>query len=202
MEWSYGLLEHREQALLRRLAVFAGSFSLEAAEAVCAGDPLEAEDILDGVAALVDKSLVVMEPATAPRAITCSRRCGSTGSSGSNEHGGLAAYQERYAQHYLEFAERFAPLLIGGEHEPGLLAAHCRRARQPPRRVRLGRERSIARRTGAALRRRDVLVLVRHRVLVRLRAVHAGARRRSRARSRARRTPIRCCALAPSRPTD
>ena len=60
MDWSYSLLEPREQALLRRLAVFAGSFSLEAAEAVCVGDPLEAEDILDGVHALVDKSLVVM----------------------------------------------------------------------------------------------------------------------------------------------
>ena len=57
MDWSYGLLERREQALLCRLAVFAGSFSLEAAEAVCAGDPLEPEDILDGVATLVDKSL-------------------------------------------------------------------------------------------------------------------------------------------------
>ena len=42
--------------------MFSGSFTLDAAEAVCAGVPLEAEDTLDGVAALVDRSLVVMEP--------------------------------------------------------------------------------------------------------------------------------------------
>jgi hypothetical protein len=47
------VLNEREQGLLRRLAVFAGTFSLEAAEDVCSGDPLESEDILDGVAALV-----------------------------------------------------------------------------------------------------------------------------------------------------
>jgi len=62
MEWSFALLGEREQLLLRRLSVFAGSFTLEAAESVCAGHLLEVEDILDGVAALVDKSLVVMEP--------------------------------------------------------------------------------------------------------------------------------------------
>ena len=61
MEWSFALLGAREQLLLRRLSVFAGTFTLDAAEFVCAGDPLEVEDILDGVAALVDKSLVVMD---------------------------------------------------------------------------------------------------------------------------------------------
>jgi predicted ATPase len=62
LDWSYGLLEDGEQRLLRRLAVFAGAFSLEAAEAVCSsgedGGPLE---MLDGVSQLVNKSLVVME---------------------------------------------------------------------------------------------------------------------------------------------
>src|SRR4029078_9921200 len=60
MEWSFSLLGAREQVLLRRLSVFSGSFSLDAAEAVCVGDPLDAEDILAGVTALVDRSLVYM----------------------------------------------------------------------------------------------------------------------------------------------
>ena len=47
--------------LLRRLSVFAG-WSLEMAEQVCADDGLPAGDILDLIAALVDKSLVVVEP--------------------------------------------------------------------------------------------------------------------------------------------
>ena len=53
MEWSFALLGEREQLLLRRLSVFAGTFTLDAAEFVCAGNLLEVEDILDGVAALV-----------------------------------------------------------------------------------------------------------------------------------------------------
>jgi non-specific serine/threonine protein kinase len=61
LDWSYDLLTEREQALLRRLAVFAGGFTLEAAEAVCTGADLEAGDVLDLLSRLVDKSLVVAE---------------------------------------------------------------------------------------------------------------------------------------------
>ena len=122
MEWSYGLLDDREQALLCRLAVFAGSFSLEAAEAVCVGDPLEAEDILDGVAALVDKSLVVMEAGDGVARYHLLETVRQYGMERLAEHGGADRYRELHARHYLEFAERFAPLLIGGEHEPGLLS--------------------------------------------------------------------------------
>ena len=122
MDWSYSLLEPREQALLRRLAVFAGSFSLEAAEAVCAGDPLEAEDILDGVHALVDKSLVVMNAGDGAARYHLLETVRQYGLERIAEHGGLETYRANHARHYLEFAERFAPLLIGGEHEPGLLA--------------------------------------------------------------------------------
>jgi predicted ATPase len=48
--------------VFRRLSVFAGSFSLEAAEAICAGEPEDAYDVLDVLSSLIDKSLVVMEP--------------------------------------------------------------------------------------------------------------------------------------------
>jgi predicted ATPase/DNA-binding SARP family transcriptional activator len=122
MDWSYGLLDQREQALLCRLAVFAGSFSLEAAEAVCVGEPLEAEDILDGVAALVDKSLMVMEAGDGAARYHLLETVRQYGMERLAEHGGADRYRERHARHYLEFAERFAPLLIGGEHEPGLLS--------------------------------------------------------------------------------
>lgn len=60
VDWSYRLLGTREQQLLQRLSVFAGEFSLEAAEAVCAGDGIETAEVLDLVAKLVDRSLVVM----------------------------------------------------------------------------------------------------------------------------------------------
>jgi predicted ATPase/class 3 adenylate cyclase len=61
IEWSHRLLSGPEQVLFRRLAVFAGGCSLEAAEAVCAGDD-DSLDVLLLVAALVDKSLLVHEP--------------------------------------------------------------------------------------------------------------------------------------------
>jgi predicted ATPase/DNA-binding SARP family transcriptional activator len=61
LDWSYDLLTDWEQALLRRLAVFAGGFTLEAAEAICMGAGLEAGDVLDLLARLVAKSLVVAE---------------------------------------------------------------------------------------------------------------------------------------------
>jgi len=61
MDWSYDLLTASEQVLLRRLSVFAG-WSLEMAEQVCSGDGIPASDVLDLLASLVDKSLVVREP--------------------------------------------------------------------------------------------------------------------------------------------
>lgn len=61
MDWSYDLLSEQEQTVLRRLSVFAGGWTLEAAEAVCSGDGVEPSNILDLLTQLVDKSLVVAE---------------------------------------------------------------------------------------------------------------------------------------------
>ncbi len=61
IDWSYDLLDDDERALFRRLAVFAGGFTLEAAEAVGAGGDIAAPDVLDVLARLVEKSLVVIE---------------------------------------------------------------------------------------------------------------------------------------------
>jgi tetratricopeptide (TPR) repeat protein len=59
IEWSYALLSEPEQAMLRRLGIFAGSFTLEAVAAVATGAPVEESDVFDVLAGLVDKSLVV-----------------------------------------------------------------------------------------------------------------------------------------------
>jgi predicted ATPase/DNA-binding CsgD family transcriptional regulator len=56
--WSYDLLSAEEQALFRRLAIFVGSFTLEAAEAVCKDDSVPRPDVLDGIGSLYDKSLL------------------------------------------------------------------------------------------------------------------------------------------------
>jgi predicted ATPase/class 3 adenylate cyclase len=61
MDWSYDLLTDSERAVLRRLAVFAGGCSLSAAEAVCAGEPIEEWDVVNLLSQLVGKSLVGSE---------------------------------------------------------------------------------------------------------------------------------------------
>ena len=62
IDWSHDLLTPQEQALLRRLSVFAGGWTLEAAEAVCAGDGVDESRCSTCLTHLVDKSLVVLEP--------------------------------------------------------------------------------------------------------------------------------------------
>jgi non-specific serine/threonine protein kinase len=61
IDWSYDLLNPVERAAFARLSVFAGGWSLQAAEVVCAADDLETDNVLDALGSLVDKSLVQTE---------------------------------------------------------------------------------------------------------------------------------------------
>ncbi len=61
IDWSYDLLESAEQRLLARLSVFSGGCTLEAIEEICSGDPVERDAVIDLVAGLVARSLVVAE---------------------------------------------------------------------------------------------------------------------------------------------
>jgi predicted ATPase/class 3 adenylate cyclase/uncharacterized protein HemY len=61
IDWSYNLLSDKERILLRRLGIFKGGWTLAAAESVCAGQEVQAWEVLDLLTSLVDKSLVVPE---------------------------------------------------------------------------------------------------------------------------------------------
>ena len=61
LDWSYDLLSESERCLFNRLSVFAGGWTLEAAEAICAGGGIAQEDVLDLLSQLVGKSLVVAQ---------------------------------------------------------------------------------------------------------------------------------------------
>jgi predicted ATPase len=115
MDWSHGLLAEPERVLLRRLAVFAGDFALEAAEAVAAGPALDAADVLDTLAALVDKSLV---QAAAPAGAAVRYRLLETvrqyGRERLAQAGEVGAAEEAHVRYYLAVAEAAVPHIRGG----------------------------------------------------------------------------------------
>lgn len=61
VDWSYDLLTESEKIVFRRLAVFAGGWTLEAAEAICSGKGIEPEDVLDILTRLAGKTLLVVD---------------------------------------------------------------------------------------------------------------------------------------------
>ena len=73
LDWSYELLTEPERVILRRLAVFAGAFSLEAASAVVASPEIAPSEVVDGLANLVAKSLVAAEVDGTRRALPPAR---------------------------------------------------------------------------------------------------------------------------------
>jgi predicted ATPase/DNA-binding SARP family transcriptional activator len=66
VDWSWELLTDAERMVLRRLSVFSGGASLEAAERVCAGDAVEQDQVLDLLTALTEKSLLLNDGGNAP----------------------------------------------------------------------------------------------------------------------------------------
>jgi predicted ATPase/class 3 adenylate cyclase len=60
-DWSYDLLSPKERELFERIAIFAGSFTVDAASLVCSGDGVEKDEVLDVVDSLADKSLVAVD---------------------------------------------------------------------------------------------------------------------------------------------
>jgi predicted ATPase/class 3 adenylate cyclase len=109
VDWSYSLLSAPEQTLFTRLAVFTGGFTLEAAEAVCAGGPVPAEEVLDLVLRLVDKSLVAVEGESAGR--TRYRLLETLRQYGRERlvaRGEAEALYHRHFAHYRDMAEQVA----------------------------------------------------------------------------------------------
>ena len=62
LDWSYGLLGESQRRVFERTSVFSGGWTIESAEAVCAGEGVDPSNILDLLCHLVDQSLVVAEP--------------------------------------------------------------------------------------------------------------------------------------------
>lgn len=131
MDWSYALLSPRERALLRRLAVFNGGFTLEAAEAVCpdrdsarSGDTarLDITDVLDSLSSLVEKSMVMLEHNTEAHRYRLLETVRQYAYEQLAANGERELFRAAHAEYFVRFAETFEPQLLNHEMSPELMS--------------------------------------------------------------------------------
>ena len=113
IDWSYDLLDDDERTVLQRAAVFAGSFDLAAAEAVLAGDDLDALDVVDVLGRLVDKSLVVAESGGSETRYRLLETIRDYAWERLDEADAVDTTSRRHAEHFVGFAERAGEGLRG-----------------------------------------------------------------------------------------
>jgi non-specific serine/threonine protein kinase len=116
-EWSYALLTEQQQRLFERLAVFVGGWTLAAAEAVNTDEELQAGSVIDPLAGLVDKSMVVAEPNDGGtmryRMLEPLRQYGE---SLLVARGAAEGAHSLVARYFVNLCERAEPHLRGGPH--------------------------------------------------------------------------------------
>ncbi|MEV5258076.1 BTAD domain-containing putative transcriptional regulator [Streptomyces anulatus] len=115
IDWSWELLGEPERVVLRRLAVHRDGCDLAAAEAVCAGDGVAREDVLDLVGRLVDRSLVAVAYGPDGPRYRLLESVAAYATEQLRATEGLAAVRDRHLRHYLALAERAEPHLRGAE---------------------------------------------------------------------------------------
>ncbi len=114
IEWSHGLCTPAEQVLWSRLSVFAGTFDLAAAEAVCADDELSRAQVVEALIGLTEKSVLGTEPEAEPgtgaaeparyRMLDTLREFGAEHLA---QYGRVAVVRRRLVAHYLGLAQRW-----------------------------------------------------------------------------------------------
>jgi predicted ATPase/class 3 adenylate cyclase len=113
IDWSYELLEMPEQQLLDRLGVFAGGFTLEAAENVAGGAGIDADEVLELLAALVAQSLVVADVEGAETRYSLSETIRQYAQERLDETGDADRVRDQHAAYYTGFAQAVAPYAVG-----------------------------------------------------------------------------------------
>jgi len=117
IDWSHDLLSNKERALLRRAAVFAGGFGLEAAEEICTGHGVVPGEVLDLLAQLVDKSLIMAETLASEARYRIQETVRRYGRDRLLESGEQPEFLTRFRDWYLALAERAEPELQGSEQK-------------------------------------------------------------------------------------
>jgi predicted ATPase/class 3 adenylate cyclase len=116
LDWSHDLLDDAERVLFRRLCVFAGGWTLAAAEAICADEALPAHGVLDLLSELVEKSLVVVDGSaggtTRYRLLEPVRQYASERLAGDAAPREAERLRARHRDWYLDLARSAAPRLL------------------------------------------------------------------------------------------
>ncbi len=111
IEWSHALLDESDRIVLRRLAVFAGGFGVEAARAVAAAGALARDDVIHALGRLVDKSLVVAEERNGESRYRLLETIRQYAADRLAEAGEVHATRDRHLGHFLALAEAIDPEL-------------------------------------------------------------------------------------------
>ena len=115
IDWSYQLLTDAERMTLRHLAVFAGGCTLEAAETICGGDGVASHDVLDVMARLVDKSLLVAQTQGREARYDLLETVRQFGQAKLVETGEAEAARAAHLQYFTALAEK-AEVMFRGAH--------------------------------------------------------------------------------------
>jgi predicted ATPase/DNA-binding winged helix-turn-helix (wHTH) protein len=174
LEWSHALLDPREQAVLRRLSVFAGSFRVDTAQRAIAGVEMDEWAVLDALSALVDKSLVQTERLDPPRyrlletmRLFCAeqlQRCGDAALAEQRHGAALAELAEAVERDFWEMSDAAWLARYAAEYDDLQVAFDRALGR---------RDVEVAATTGIALVRLDHLRSVNAPRLARAAALHA-----------------------------
>ncbi|WP_438285011.1 ATP-binding protein, partial [Streptomyces niveus] len=121
IDWSWELLTAPERIVLRRLAAHSDGCALEAAEAVCAGDGVAREEVLDLLARLVDRSLVVRVDGPAGPRYRLLESVAAYATERLHAMGDVTAVRDRHLRYYLRLAEETEPRLRGPEQRARML---------------------------------------------------------------------------------
>lgn len=106
MDWSYDLLSENERTVFKRLGVFAGEFSLEAAQGICNDEDIADWDVVDLLSSLVEKSLVIAEAADDRQRYRLLESTRAYALQRLSEDGESERLREKHARWYLAWAKQ------------------------------------------------------------------------------------------------